>query len=341
MASIKDVAQLAGVSFSTVSIIINGKATERKISEETQKRVWEAMRKLQYRPNISAKKLKEGETDKLVVALFWSFDFRRAMLIRFLTGLQERLQENQSNIEVVIYPYKNRELCQEASLERSNRFHAAIIANASDEDLAYLDSIQALVPIVLYNRFSDKYSSVNIRDDEVGRIAAKHLYEQGYHRSILLTSEANFSGMIERERSFEEQFTALGGVCVEKRILKENSVESGVTAGKELVRDGMLEKADSLFCASDALAIGVVHSLKEAGCQVPEELAVLAVGNGNPHYSCYSNPPLSVVNIPMEKMARSCYDLLIKEMDAMDDEVERIYFDTELLARRSTERKKL
>ena len=83
MASIKDVAQLAGVSFSTVSIIINGKATERKISEETQKRVWEAMRKLQYRPNISAKKLKEGETDKLVVALFWSFDFRRAMLIRF------------------------------------------------------------------------------------------------------------------------------------------------------------------------------------------------------------------------------------------------------------------
>lgn len=340
MASIKDVAQLAGVSFSTVSIIINGKAAERKISEETQKRVWEAMRKLQYRPNISAKKLKEGEKDKLVVALFWSFDFRRAMLARFLAGLQERIQENQSNIEVVIYPYKNRELCQEASLERGNQFHAAIIANASDEDLAYLDSIQALIPIVLYNRFSDKYSSVNIRDDRVGQIAAEHLYEQGYRQSIILTSEANFSGMIEREQVFQEHFTELGGTCVEKRILKENSVESGVAAGEEIMREGLLEQADSLFCASDALAIGMVHSLQEAGCPVPNKAAVLAIGNGNPHYSRYSNPPLSVINIPMEEMARSCYDLLMKEMDAMDGEVERIYFDTELLARRSTEKRR-
>ena len=338
MASIKDVAQLAGVSFSTVSIIINGKAAERKISEETQQRVRDAMKQLQYRPNISAKKLKDSENDKLVIALFWSFDFRKAMLARFLTGLQDCIQESQADIEIVVYAYKNKELYKEQSLIQGNQFHAAIIANASDEDLSYLDSIQTLVPIILYNRFSDKYSSVNIRDEEIGRLAAEHLYQQGYRRTALITSHSNFSGMLVRERSFVHRMEELGGSCLMDKIVTENSVEGGVAAGKNMLDGNLLDQSDSLFCASDAMAIGIVHSLYEAGYSVPEKVGIIAIGNGNPHYSKYNNPPLTVVNIPMEQMAHSCYDLVIREVNNMSDQIERIYFDTEIHARRSTEK---
>lgn len=340
MASIKDVAQLAGVSFSTVSIIINGKAAERKISQETQQRVLDAMRQLQYRPNISAKKLKEGEKDKLVVALFWTFDFRRAMLARFLSELLRRVQESQTEIEIVVYPYTNHELYKEQALAQGNQFHAAIIANASNDDIDYLNSIQPLVPIVLYNRFSDKYSSVNIHDEEIGRKAAEHLYEQGYRRPVILTSETKFEGMSGRESSFAARMEELTGERAEAVFRAEdNSVEGGVGAGKSLLEGNCLEKADSLFCASDALAIGVVHSLCEAGVQVPEQLAVIAVGNGNPHYSCYNNPPLTVVNVPMEEMARGCIDLVEKAVGNAGGTVERIYFDTELMVRKSTWKK--
>lgn len=340
MASIKDVAQLAGVSFSTVSIIVNGKAAERKISAETQQRVLDAMRQLQYRPNIAAKKLKEGDKDKLVVALFWTFDFRRAMLARFLSELLKRVQESDTQIEIVVYPYTNRELYKEQALLQGNQFHVAIIANASDEDMEYLESIQSMVPIVLYNRLSDKYSSVNILDEEIGRKAAEHLYEQGYRHPLIVTSETKFAGMAGRESSFVDRMAELGGVLLpEPLVAADNSVEGGVELGQELLKGGLLEQTDALYCASDALALGLVHSLTEAGIRVPEQVAVLAVGNGNPHYSAYSNPPLTVVNVPMEEMARGCIDLVEKALHANEYKAERLYYDTELFARKSTRKK--
>ena len=102
MSSIKDVAALAGVSLSTVSIVVNGKAKERKISEATQQRVLEAMQELSYIPNVSAKILRKGDTQKYVVALFWNFDFRGIMMHRFLFGLQKRIQEENADMSVEI-----------------------------------------------------------------------------------------------------------------------------------------------------------------------------------------------------------------------------------------------
>lgn len=71
MATIKDVAKQAGVSVTTVSIIINGKAEERKISAATQERVAEAMRDLGYQPNLSARRLRSQENERPVIAFFW------------------------------------------------------------------------------------------------------------------------------------------------------------------------------------------------------------------------------------------------------------------------------
>ena len=75
MATIKDVAKQAGVSVTTVSIIINGKAEERKISAATQQRVAEAMRDLGYQPNLSARRLRSQENERPVIAFFWRDGF--------------------------------------------------------------------------------------------------------------------------------------------------------------------------------------------------------------------------------------------------------------------------
>ena len=108
MPTIKDVAALAGVSFSTVSIIINGKSAERKISLQTQKKVLDAMKELNYKPNISAKKLR-NHRPTITIALFWTTDFRSSMLARFMKGLQDEIKDIQANgdcVEIVIYPYE-------------------------------------------------------------------------------------------------------------------------------------------------------------------------------------------------------------------------------------------
>ncbi|MCD7840682.1 MAG: LacI family transcriptional regulator, partial [Erysipelotrichaceae bacterium] len=157
MSSIKDVAKEANVSISTVSIVINGKAKERKISEETQDKVLKAMEKLNYQPNLSAKRLRASDSRK-TIALFWTTDFRGIMLSRFLTGLQNEITKSQYNYDIIIYPYKNDQLNKEDTLTKISNFHGAIIANASNKDIDFLKKLKPMVPIVLYNREVEEYS---------------------------------------------------------------------------------------------------------------------------------------------------------------------------------------
>ena len=77
MATIKELAAYTGLSPSTVSIVLGGKAQQRKIPESTQRRVQEAAQALGYRPNISARRLRDPEAkESMVVAVFWTEDFR-------------------------------------------------------------------------------------------------------------------------------------------------------------------------------------------------------------------------------------------------------------------------
>ncbi|MGB8452999.1 MAG: LacI family DNA-binding transcriptional regulator [Anaerocolumna sp.] len=338
MSNIKDVARRAGVSPSTVSIIVNGKSEERRISGDTQVKVMEAMRFLDYHPNISARKLKEGENKSVVVALFWSFDFRRAMLARFLVGLQGKIQKSDLDIEIVIYPYISGELRKETSLVVGNKFHAAIIANANDKDLKYLNNLDSLVPIVLYNRNLMKYSSANIDDRKIGIMAAEHFVQNGYRRARIVTSSDSFKGMSIREKAFEVRMEKLGAsVHKEKLVAKENSVLQGKNCGDILLEGFEKDKdIDCLFCASDALAIGITHAFMKKGIHIPEEIGILAIGNGSPYYSEFNNPPISVINVPMELMAEKCFDLLVKKKFQAETKPEHVYFETKLLHREST-----
>ncbi|MDE5910126.1 MAG: LacI family transcriptional regulator [Lachnospiraceae bacterium] len=343
MVGIKDIAKKAGVSFSTVSIILNGRAEERKISPGTQKKVMDAVKELQYRPNISAKSLKEGRNSSFVIALFWSFDFRKAMASRFLSGLQDKKKNLKDNIDIIVYPYQSGQLYKEKSLLQGNKYHAAIIANASQEDLEYLESINTLVPIVLYNRFSDKYSSVNLDDRRIGEAAAEHLMEQGYKKPFLITSAVNFPGASLRRKAFCERLKKSGIQITEQNIMfGDDSVGGGAECGRMLVESGRIgQSIDSIFCASDALGIGLCYELNQARIRMPEELGVLAIGNGEPQYSQFCTPSISVINIPMEQMSATCYELLEKKIKQGHDKVERVLFETIVLPRESTKKHKI
>lgn len=338
---IKEVAQEAGVSFSTVSIIVNGKAQERHISAQTQQKVWDAAKKLQFRSNISARNLKERSEQDFVVALFWSFDFRRTMASRFLAGLQEQKQKSAEKIQIVIYPYQSGELYKEKEAFISRKFHAAIIANTSKEDLDFLESMNPPMPIVIYNRTSEQFSSTNIDDAGIGKIAADHLWEKGFRHPFLVTADSSFPGMTLRNTSFCDRMEEKGIRLPENRILTEaNSSRGGSRCGAELVRrfrEG--EEIDSVFCASDALARGIAVALTKEGIRIPEEIGILAIGNGDPELSEIFLPSISVINIPMEQMSAKCFELLEQGMYDQDRHTEQIYFDTELIERDSTDRR--
>lgn len=302
MASIKDVAKYANVSISTVSIIINGKSEERKISEETQKKVRLAMKALNYQPNLSAKKLRSSQSKK-TIALFWTTDFRDVMLARFLSGLQQAIKEMNLDYDIIIYPYENNHLHEEKSLTKISNYHGAIIANASQHDLDFLKGLDPMIPIVLYNRDIDNYSSVSVNDEMIADQAYEVLKEK--NNIGIIKAPYVFDGMKIRDQKVIE--------LLDNKNIKNYSVnDNNSISGYEIAKTIDFDSLDILYTASDMLALGIMHYCYEKHISIPHDIEILSIGNGLTHIDDFLNPSLSVIQIPMETMAIECIKVLIQ-----------------------------
>ncbi len=304
MASIKELAAYIGLSPSTVSIVLRGKAEERNIPARTQEKVWEAAKVLGYQPNIIARRLRgQSKNLPLVIAVFWATDFRAHMMVRFLRGLQKELMESKKEYEIVIQPYSNDTLCDVTSL-RNNMYNAAIICNASKADTDYLEKNIFHFPIVLYNRTSERYCTVNVDDEEMGALPAKIFTGRGHKRAAVITSASMFPGMEVRINSFISTCKELG-LTIALLDKVSNSMSGGYNGALELI-SSLSPLMDCVFCASDAIAIGALRAFHKNGIKLPEDLELISIGNGDREQEEYASTSLSVINLPMEEMAIQC-----------------------------------
>ena len=314
MITIKDVAKAAGVSPSTVSIILNGKCEERKISEATQSKVRSAMKELGYIPNISAGKLKEKSPER-VIALFWTLDYRDIMLARFLKGLQAEISRLNLNYKIEIIPYKNNELCNERSLASVADFHAAIIANAGTADMEFLKGLDPLIPIVLYNRNAEKYGSVYIDDEEIAGAAYKVLKD--CKRVTVVDVPHAFPGMAVRD----QKLTALLGASHLATVYSETNDAAG---GFAVCSKIDFKKTDAIYTPSDMIALGILNYAYKNDIDIPKDVKLLSIGNGLVQMDEYMGPGLSTIDIPLEEMAGKCLKLVTDELNGLPIKKEKV-----------------
>lgn len=342
MATIKDISEKAKVSLSTVSLIINGKASERKISRETEERVLKIMREMNYIPNISAKTMRSGATPEYILALFCSFDFRNTMMTRLLFGIQNMIDKNRDRIKVIIYPYQSGHLAKEHSHFSGSEFHAAIIANADAKDLNYLKKHQFVMPIILYNRLLENYPSVNVDDKGIGRIAAMHLYEQGYRRPAIVTSTQTFPGASHRNKAFKEELKKLG-IDIPKEFVYVigPSVRDGAKFAQQLLADAdsLASLPDSFWCFSDSIALGLLNALSAHNIKIPDDIGIISVGSIESMFARYNYPSLTVIDIPIEKMGEGCYQFIKESRQTVVQQIGGVFYETKLCVRDSTNRK--
>lgn len=313
MVTIKQIAQEVGLSPSTVSVVLGGKAAERKISEETQKRIFDTANRLGYRPNIAARSLRGGAgAEELQVAVFWAQDFRATMLARFLEGLRQEIARQARPVRLVVYPYQNDGLKDMAALTSASDCHAAIICNASRADLQFLEDTQLAIPVVLYNRSCAGYTGVTVDDAEMGALAARAFADQGCRRAVILTGPPAFEGMEVRVQGFVLEGSRHGLAVTETRYC-ENSLTGGYEAVRRRMRqDWGKELPHAVFCGSAMIAHGALRAFWEAGLPPEAQPKVIAIGNGNEDQDAFSIPSLSVIQLPMEEMAAACLQQLLE-----------------------------
>jgi len=333
-ATSQDVADLAGVSRTTVSFVLNNVLSV-KISEETRQRVLGAARQLNYYPTSAARTLASGKTHRIGLVLCEQRDhlMANAFLPAFLRGVSDLA--HQEGYRLVFQNAEDRRSeTAYVGLLREQHVDGLIVSGPRSDDFQLLGLHEEGYPLVLHGRLPDcALPFVDV--DNVGGAykAVSHLIGLG-HRRIGLITNAPLSYTAAQDR--------LTGYC-------QALQEAGLSLDDELVRYGdfspesgrremesllaLPSPPSAVFVASDVVALGAMAAVLERGMCIPQDVAL--VGFDDIFLAAYVSPPLTTVRLPAYGLGWAAGDMLIHLINGDEPVQRQMLLESELVIRQS------
>ena len=303
----KDIAELAGVSQSTVSRVLSSTGDDSLISEKTAARIRAIAKEVGYSPNPIARALR-GEKTYLIGLIV------REIADPFFAGIIEELIGGFRQFGYsVILGHGHSDPTEALEITRvldSRQCDGMIFLGDLNDDMKYIKSIiEQDHPAVTMCRGNqpDPIPSVNCNNASGTRMLIDHLLELG-HKKIDFIDGGSIGDIRERRTAFsqlEEQYSNLFNTII---TAERNNFEGGYKAAKTL-----LEKEDlptAIMAADDGMAVGVLSALKDAGFDVPGQISV--TGFDDIELSKYLVPGLTTIRQPIEEMSKAVIDMLLK-----------------------------
>ena len=317
MATIRDVAARAGVSPTTVSIVMNGRAKEKRIPDATVERVTSAMRELGYSPNLTARRLRTNEARKPIIAFYWPLDYRTNMLGSFLSGIKESLAERGYECELVVQTYENDKFEKAAAPIVQNNYNGVLVGAASPSDLQYLETLDPPMPVVLINRESNRFSTVGTNSGNMGLQAASLIRQRGYTEVSIIQAERSYFATAKRTTAFIYACHQLNIQVRPEWIFKgPNTIAGGSVAAEAYC--ALHDRPRMLFCESDCMAQGALYTLRKYGLYCPQDLELLSIATQAPETMQYLIPSVSTISMPTPKIADTAIAVLTTAMQSGD-----------------------
>lgn len=331
--SVQQLAKDLKLSQGTVSIVLNGRGNEMRISQKTQARVLEAAQKLGFSPNAYGKRSRGGRENRpQTIAFFTPYMMPATPVGRSLHGIQEAILHKGINADIVLQTFEYDRLSERTHLLSPQVCDGAVLVAMSEEDTAELLRGSFDIPIVLYNRVTEKYGSVCVDDYEAGAKVAE-LFKARGHSSVglIMPIGRNKSGSM-RQIGFMDRCAQLGLVVRPEHIQEDVlSFDGGYAAAQRMARISPLPQA--VFVMISDMAIGALPSLAKAGIHVPRQMELVSYGN-NPLES-FVQPSLTTFNLPVEGMTAACVELVQKMLQTDDWTPSSQIYPLELIVRES------
>lgn len=331
MATIHDVAALAGVSASTVSRALSGNVI---VSANTKAKVLEAVKALNYQPNPLAKGLKEGSTRTIAVIVP---NLKNLLFPAAISGITEVASAHGYTIVLCSTDEDlEKEKADVANLVR-RKIDGFVFFTATRKSQHILDLVALGHPTVLLVRHLPEapVNSVSV-DNELGAYkGTKFLVERGYRRIALICGDRDLVLYQERFRGYEKAL-AEAGLPVEFALVRWNvrGWRQGHAAMKELLQSDRSAWPDAVFASSDPKALGIMKAIKEAGLRIPEDMAVM--GYDNMELGELTEPALTTVAQPFYKTGVVGTERLMRLMQSKGDaEPEQVKLEPTVLIRQS------
>lgn len=326
---LSEVAKLAGVAPITASRAIRG---EGYVSEEARARIMEAAAKLNYSPDMVARRMR-GEKSRLI-GIFVN-NFGSLMVHEFTKAINDAARAR--GYDILLF---NAERFDGADRAGTRDMLANLCAglilpmpNAEDGYLGELEKRQ--LPCVLVN-FEARTVGLPVvvgENRRGGRAAVEHLLSLG-HRRIAFIAGSHYTGQsAERQAAYADALTE-AGIAVDPALMVAGQfMQTGGYAATEKLL-ALPQRPTAIFAANDEMAFGAIDAIHSRGLRVPDDISV--VGFDDIATASYIHPPLTTMRQPLAELSACAVDELLAVIGGQGVQAKKITFPLELIVRKST-----
>ena len=333
MITIKDVARLAGVSHTTVSLALRGSAS---ITDETKKKVMKAAKQLNYHPNHLAKALVNGKTNVIgVVANFFSSNFE----MEVLKGIEQsiRSMENDYMINLFATLEKNDQVLEDICLGR--RADGVILRSISPSPEIIKLYNDNNCPMIVIDERAEGAIEITMDNYHGAYMATEHLINAGRRNLALVIGDSNREELglsqNERKQGFLQAIKDHGLTFNPKNtfFIEDYYFEEGQVVYKRMQRYG--SNIDGVFCAAgDIVASGIMLEAKMEHVNIPRDLSI--IGYDDVPSSSLIDPPLTSIRQPLFQIGKNGYARMVRFLEGKEEyKPNKLVYEPQLIVRSS------
>ncbi|WP_252315435.1 LacI family DNA-binding transcriptional regulator [Sinobaca sp. H24] len=333
MVTIKDIAKAANVSVTTVSRALNGYDD---VNEKTRQRIKDVAEKMQYSPNMTARRLVTNKSSTIGLLTSSSFPSnpKDTFTMDVISGVNEYASYADYDMILFQSEFAKRQgktyhqLCSERQIE-------GVISQGLAHGDAFLQQMEeSSVPCVFIDHPGENETTSFVSADNAAgaREAVRHLVSLGHREIAFINGDDEAYISLERMKGYKEGLQEADIVFNEKKVrLAYFNEEEACARSIELLEE--FPEITAVFCSSDLMAMGVMRAAQQLGYQLPDELSV--VGYDNLVISQYTTPALTTVHQDKYKMGNTAAELLINRLQGKETKT-RVIIPGSLLVRKST-----
>jgi LacI family transcriptional regulator len=329
-----DVAELAGVSRTTVSFVLNNVSGIR-IGDDTRQRVLDAARQLDYHPDATARRMVTGRTNVIGFVLRQSPDqiFADQFLPQVLNGLSQVAVAQGYHILIEPIPLEHASDAY-TRLIHERHVDGIVLSGPRFDDQDLLRSYAQGEPVVLMGQLPNSgLPCVDVDNVGGAAIATRHLIGLGHQRIALITNaDPAYTASADRLAGYRQALEA-AGITYDRSFVQygDFTPRSGEAAMTKLLQ--LSPQPTAVFVASDTVALGALQAIRSSGRRVPNDIAL--VGFDDVPLAEFIDPPLTTVRLPAFGLGWGAADLLIRTIDHEEIRQRSILLETKLVVRKS------
>ena len=328
--TLEQIAQLAGVSRSTVSRVVNGHPNVRP---EVRQHVQQIIRQVGYQPHAAARSLVTKRTHivGLIIPRAVTNIFTDPFFPQLIRGMADTVNAHECHLMLSLFTGYTDEDRLYLQVLRSGTLDGVVVASTSLDDPLIPRLMADGISFVMVGRYPDeRVSYVDTDNVAASRMAVEHLLRLGHRRIATVAGPQNTSAGLDRLAGYRQALEARGLPTDVALIAEADYTEEG---GRAAMQRLLARRPTAVFAASDMMAIGAMKAIKEAGLCIPQDVAV--IGFDDLPVASIVEPALTTVRQPIDQLGATAADVLLNLIGQEVEAPQHVILPTQLVIRAS------